>query len=137
MEDPTTKSKIKKFGWRVNYTVFTEKLFRIVWFVIIAFIIIQTILFSYKMFGAKRPAERICWDRSTCFDYCTFAKQNACLLPDNKTTFDTKESLILLITGRRTIVEILDDQQKYCACEIEDKGKTRLETFYKFYLENK
>ena len=136
MDDPTSKSKITKFSARIHWHVFFEKILRIVWFLIIAFVIIETVHFGFKLL-AKKPAERICYDTYTCFNYCEYAKEKVCILPEKKESLTAKQSLMLLVTGRRNIIELLNDQQGYCGCQTEFKGETNWETFYKFYWENR
>ncbi len=133
--DPTVH-RPEELSKKYRFKVFIEKCIRIVWFIVIAFIIFEIILIAVKSLN-KPPHERTCWDASMCFNYCEFAKQKRCLLPENKESLSAGQSWLLLITGKRTIIELLDDSQKYCACEIQNGDKTRTETFYKFYLENK
>lgn len=136
MEDPTSKSKVQSFNKRAKLSFTIDKILRIIGFVIVGLLIFQIITLGVKIL-AKKPAERICWDESMCFNYCELAKQKICIVPPQEESLNLKETLILLITGRRNIIEILNKKQAYCGCNVEIQGETRQETFYRFYWQNK
>lgn len=133
--DPTTKEKEYKITTKVKFKRYLGKLTTTIWYLIILFIVVQVGLIGYKML-AGQPNERMCFDRWSCFDYCELAKQKVCVVPDQKDTGDAKHAWNLLLTGKRNIIEILNDNQAYCGCEITVDEETRIETFYKFYSDN-
>jgi hypothetical protein len=114
---------------------FFDKLIRAVWYAIIIFLVVQGIFIGVKIF-AKQPNERMCWDVGMCFNYCYNLKQSICLVPDRLDTENYDEAFKLLLTGKRNIVEVLNVQQGYCACQY-GNGEKRTDTFYRFYSENK
>ncbi|MFA6098412.1 MAG: hypothetical protein WCV50_00755 [Patescibacteria group bacterium] len=133
--DPTIHNP-KKISTKARLNLIFEKIVRAFWIIIIIFVVAQTGLILTKIFS-KQPHERMCWDETICFNYCELAKQKRCVIPENKGTLTAQQSWELLLTGKRNIIEILNDGQKYCACAIESKEETNLETFYRYYFENK
>jgi len=134
--DPTTKEKDYAITSKVKFKRHLDKLTTTIWYIIILIIAIQVVLIAVKMFNGK-PHERMCFDRWSCFNYCEQAKQKICVVPEQKDAGDAKFTWNLLLTGKRNLLEVLNENQAYCACEITEKEQTRTETFYKFYSENK
>ncbi|MDP2685051.1 MAG: hypothetical protein Q8P20_08525 [bacterium] len=116
-------------------TIFFEKLFKIIWYLIIAFIVIESLLIAAKFFS-KNPNERLCFDNTSCYEYCASFSGAQCLVPEKLDTDDKSAVYGLLLTGKRNILEILNPDQGYCACEDNSNGKNRIEVFYDYYTEN-
>ncbi len=132
--DPTI-GKQHESGKKYKFKIWLDKITRIIWYVFVTVIIIQIVLIGYKML-APAGQERMCWEPSMCFNYCELAKQKRCIEPEKHDT-TLNESWALLLTGKRNIVELLNDGQKYCGCELGTKDETRIETFYQYYTDNK
>ncbi|MFA5134619.1 MAG: hypothetical protein WC505_02410 [Patescibacteria group bacterium] len=113
----------------------SSKLSRWIWILIIVFIVVEGILVTAKLLG-KRPNERMCWDSSMCGGYCPEGIRNVCLQPEIPDTGTLADTLKLLFTAKRNIVEILYSNQSYCACEYTKGEEKRLEVFYNFYVTN-
>lgn len=112
-----------------------EKLTKLIWYLIIIFILIQSFLIIAKFF-AKNPAERMCFDNSNCYEYCASFSGAKCVVPDKKDTDGKSVFNTLLLTGKRNILEFLNPDQGYCACEDNSNGKSRIEVFYDYYENN-
>lgn len=115
--------------------MFFEKLFKLVWYLIILFIIIESFLIVTKIF-AKNPKERMCFDYTNCYEYCATFSGAKCLVPEKKDTENNGQLWQLILTGRRNILEVLNPDQGYCACEDNSGGKNRIEVFYDYYSAN-
>lgn len=127
--EPYQPSKKRKI------TLFFERLFKFIWYLIILFIIIESLLIVSKLFS-KNPKERMCFDYTNCYEYCASFSGAVCVTPDKKDTDDKTLVYKLLFTGQRNLLEILNPDQGYCACQDNSGGKNRIEVFYDYYSAN-
>lgn len=97
--------------------------------------VVQVIFIGIKLTG-KRPNERMCWDFSMCFNYCEQPAKSVCLKPEIRGIPTSRDAFKLLMLGKRNIIEVLYDGQRYCACERENGKEKMFDVFYKFYSEN-
>jgi len=123
-EKPPVKSRLYRF---------VNKIVRIIFFCIIIFIVVEGILVGVKLLS-HRPNERMCWDKSMCFDYCYNLAYAICLPPDAVDTENPKDAFRLLYMGKRNIVEVLNPNQGYCACQYTVGEENKLNEFYHFYV---
>ncbi len=134
--DPTAH-KPKGFLRTYRLKNVINKILRVIWYVVLACILFQVVLFGIRILHTP-PSERPCWDRWMCFNYCATGKQKVCLLPPDATTPTIQQSWHLIMTGKRTVIEVLHDNQRYCACQVlTGDDETRTETFYKYYTEHR
>ncbi|MBU0598140.1 hypothetical protein KKF61_04045 [Patescibacteria group bacterium] len=132
--DPTAHIP-KEHSSKYKFKLFIQKIAKVIWLLIILIILVQTILIVIKLFN-NPPKERMCYDPWMCYDYCEISKQKKCVIPEKRDTSTIKRAWSLMLTGKRNIIEVLNEYQGYCACEISIKDETRTETFYKFYSDN-
>lgn len=116
-------------------TIFFERFFKLIWYLIIIFVLIESVLIVAKIF-AKNPNERLCFDNTNCYEYCASFSGAKCMIPEKLDTDNKSVVYKLLLTGKRNILEILNPDQGYCACEDNSSGKSRIEVFYDYYSEN-
>lgn len=116
-------------------TIFFERLTKIIWWLIIIFIITESLLIVAKFFS-KNPSERMCFDNTGCYEYCASFSGAKCMVPKERDADDKSLIFKLLISGKRNLLEILNPDQGYCACEDNSNGKNRIEVFYDYYSEN-
>lgn len=116
---------------RAVYTFFS-RLTKIIWWLFVLAIVVEGGLIVLKML-ADKPHERLCFDAAGCYEYCATFSGAQCAVPDQKDTADPRAAWRLLLTGKRTILEILNENQGYCACVYQTGETNRIETFYQFY----
>lgn len=118
--DPTIPHQRKRtFKNKLKNVI--EKITKLIWTILLIAIAVEVIMIVAGLF-AKPPNERMCWDRWTCFNYCEQAKQKICVVPENLQLYPGTEAWKQLLTGKRNLFEILNDNQKYCACETFEDG---------------
>lgn len=116
-----------------KWSNFTSKLSKWIGILIIIFIVVEGIFITAKLL-ANRPNERMCWEDSMCGGYCIQGIRNICLQPESTDTENLSDSLKLLFTAKRNIIEVFNKNQGYCACEYTKGEEKRLEVFYNFYV---
>lgn len=115
------------------YTFF-NRILRLIWWLFVAFIVSQVVLVIIKS-SASKPHERMCFDAAGCFEYCATFSGARCMAPEHKDTARSSDAWRLLLTGKRTLLEIYNENQGYCSCTYQTGNTFQTETFYKFYAD--
>ncbi len=114
--------------------IFFSRLMKTLWWLFVAAIVIEIVLTAMKM-NESRPQERLCFDASGCYEYCASFSGAQCTAPEFKDTAQSSDAWHLLLTGKRTLIEVLNENQGYCSCTYQVGGENRIETFYQFYAD--
>ena len=136
MKESKAKEKDYKLSTKRKIYAFFDKIVKVIWIIIITALTVEAVLIVFK-FTTSIPQERTCIDYTNCFNYCGTFSGAQCLVPQQKDTNNKAAAWRLLLTGKRNILEVLNPNQGYCACEYQTGDGSRLDTFYQFYSENK